>query len=254
MTSFALHHIYLSKSSDTANLFNLNELYTTAVQNNSSPGFIDGFGSANFNGITFETVLSYLVNHNPQNDSAHVCVIPVNFNVSDERLISQIRTSCPQFTISPSVGQVGALDFEASFKQAMSFPSRKHTFVNSLTAIQTKATELLERKNVIAANAAQELYDTLTLASDAYFNNPNADTYQEFKTAAQVAIDEAAKTLDEHRGWKQILGNIMLAIIGLGVFYLVAVAINGGLFFNKTDSRKKLDTLQQAVEQIAPAI
>ena len=243
MSSFTLYHIYLSKHSTREDLFNLKILHETTMQDNGS------FGDTDINSIKFQTVLNYLAS-NLRDDSTYVCVIPVNFDVSNELFTDLIHTSFPRFIISPSVNQIGALDFKASFE----FLSRKHTFVNSLTAIQTKATELLERKNVIAANAAQELYDTLTLASDAYFNNPNADTYQEFKTAAQVAIDEAAKTLDEHRGWKQILGNIMLAIIGLGVFYLVAVAINGGLFFNKTDSRKKLDTLQQAVEQIAPAI
>lgn len=72
--------------------------------------------------------------------------------------------------------------------------------------------------------------------------------YIKFKDQAKKAIDHAHTELDNHRGWKQVLGNIGLAILGFGVFYLAAVLINRNVFFNTTDSSKKLNNLETLLD------
>ncbi len=68
----------------------------------------------------------------------------------------------------------------------------------------------------------------------------------------------ARPELEKHRGWKQLLGTLGLAIAGLGIGYVIAglinVAVTGHflLFRPKTDSLQKLELLQKSLDQVAP--
>lgn len=75
-----------------------------------------------------------------------------------------------------------------------------------------------------------------------------------FQKRCTDAITSARPILEKHRGWKQILGNLALAVMGIGVLYLAAGLINKALtenfLFFKTDSANKIDQLEQSVKSI----
>lgn len=105
-----------------------------------------------------------------------------------------------------------------------------------------------------AHEKASKLHKKLTDASTAYFSNPTKATYKEFKRVCNKQIFKARPTLEKHRGWKRVLGNLLLAIAGLGVLYLLAVACNKAitgnfLFFDKTESAKIVDAIEESAKE-----
>lgn len=64
--------------------------------------------------------------------------------------------------------------------------------------------------------------------------------------------------LEHHRGWKQILGNLALAIVGLGFCYVVAGVVNktrtGHFLFFKTDTANKINGLEKANQKMLDSI
>jgi len=139
-------------------------------------------------------------------------------------------------------------------------PSQK-SFLVQLREIKTKEEKLRKNHHPKAADAALLLYKTVYKEAYMFFNNhENNDEkkFEEFKNKCSKAIETAHKELDKHRGWKQILGNLALAVIGLGVLYAGAVVVNKAvtgnyLFFNKTDSANKVDKLEAALRAVTKA-
>lgn len=121
-------------------------------------------------------------------------------------------------------------------------------FTSQLDVILEKGKQLRKDGHLIAADKADELHRNLTIRSKKYFSNPIKDNYTIFKKLSIDDINKAHIELDKHRGWKRVLGNIGLAILGFGVLYLVAVAINRNIFFNKTDSSVKLDNFKRLID------
>ncbi|MDA1256136.1 MAG: hypothetical protein O2928_16855, partial [Proteobacteria bacterium] len=75
----------------------------------------------------------------------------------------------------------------------------------------------------------------------------------QFNNRSFKTIEKNKPELEKHRGWKQVLGNLALAIIGLGVLYVAAGLVNkvftgNFLFFNKTDSANKVEQLKESME------
>ena len=142
----------------------------------------------------------------------------------------------------------------------------KEEFDSLLRALKQKEIEFSKYKDLPnsakkdelkkANEAASTLHTTLTTISKAYFTNPTQNNYEEFKGISTTAINAAHDKLDKHRGLKQILGNLALAIAGLGVFYLVAASINLAVtkgkhfLFFKTKSEVLIDTIQEKVNNI----
>ncbi len=132
-------------------------------------------------------------------------------------------------------------------------------FYDELAVVQLKAFALREKTKTNpqtyqkAADAAVELYDTLKNEAKTYFNNKNAKNYELFRSNCKKAIKKASIELKNHRGWGDVLLNVTAAILGLGVFYAVALGINYAwthgehLFFHcDTDSIKKIKKLEEA--------
>jgi hypothetical protein len=117
-----------------------------------------------------------------------------------------------------------------------------------LSVISEKATKLRNDGHLTAADKADQLYTNLTKSSQTYFAYPTEEAYVTFKNQIKDDIKNAHKELDKHRGWKRLLGNIGLAILGFGILYLAAVVINRNVFFNKTDSAEKLDNLEKFID------
>lgn len=131
------------------------------------------------------------------------------------------------------------------------FRQSKDKFNKQLSIIQTKARALHKGGHQAAADAADELISKLTVQSNRYFADPTEAAYRVFQRQAKIDIAVSSYELEKHRGWKKILGNIALAILGFGIIYAVAVAINKGLFFNQTDSVKKLNDFDNLIENNA---
>jgi hypothetical protein len=77
--------------------------------------------------------------------------------------------------------------------------------------------------------------------------------YPTFKNQSILAINTTRIELEKHRGWKEILGNIALCILGLGIGYLAVCAYKGSFFKFNTDSINKLNDIQNTIESAAPA-
>lgn len=103
-----------------------------------------------------------------------------------------------------------------------------------------------------AADASSILYTKLSHEVYAYKLHRTPEAYNEFKLNCTQAINNAQEELSKHRGWKEVLFNVSAAVLGLGVFYLVAAAINyrvtnGHHFFFhvNTDSETKLNEFKE---------
>lgn len=131
-------------------------------------------------------------------------------------------------------------------------PALKEQFLIQLKSISRKADFLEQDGHKQAANCAHRLYETIHAHYDHWINKEI--TNQTFQTQCSQAIDTARPELEKHRGWKQLLGNLMLAIVGLGVFYVAAGLINkavtGHFLFFKTDSQQKIDQLEHTLQSI----
>ncbi len=81
----------------------------------------------------------------------------------------------------------------------------------------------------------------------------------EFKKEAKPYLNEESEhvqTLQSHRGVKEILLNLLAAIVGLGIFYGIAAAVKGSFLVFKpaTDSGEKLSDLGKSIENtVSPA-
>ena len=135
----------------------------------------------------------------------------------------------------------------------ITLPKLQQFFLSQLDEIKTKEQDLRSRGHITAADFALNLYTTLK-SKHSEFIEEKIDI-QSFKNSCTDAINTARPELENHRGWKQVLGNLALAVVGLGVLYVVAGLIHkaatGNFLFFKTDSANKLDKLDQTIESIA---
>lgn len=134
------------------------------------------------------------------------------------------------------------------------------SFIEHLKQLKTKTKDLEQRalinpdKYTPAAAAARTLCTTLENELHHYCANRTQGAYAVFKTNCHVAIDSASDELHRHRGMKQVLGNLLLAIALVGVFYLGACLINkactGKFLFFKTAAGTKLDNVAEKLDAI----
>ena len=130
-----------------------------------------------------------------------------------------------------------------------------------LSAIDAKATDLSERKFIKEAAVARTLCKNIRAEIKLYLSSPRvgeAIAIKLFKKNCLEHIDIARPTLEKHRGWTQVLGNLGLFIAGLGVGYLVAGLINLAMtkkfLFFETDSSNKLHQLADEVKHTNPVL
>ncbi|KTD48136.1 ubiquitin-like protein [Legionella quateirensis] len=121
---------------------------------------------------------------------------------------------------------------------------------------KSKTEDLTIRNEPEAYKAANAVYTALNDRSEAYFAKPTKENFIALKTAFENSLDENKnnnrKTLETHRGVKELLGNIVLAIIGVGVLYLIAAvankAINGRFTFFKTESEELIEKTEKGLK------
>ncbi|KTC75365.1 effector protein B, substrate of the Dot/Icm secretion system [Legionella birminghamensis] len=143
------------------------------------------------------------------------------------------------------------LEIKKGILFSVNLEKKREAFTEQLQIISQKAQKLRKDKHITAADAADALHRSLTDLSETYFSHPSEEAYITFRRESKKAIQKGHEELDKHRGWKRVLGNFGLAILGFGLLYGIAVAINGGLFFNKTDSAEKLDSLEILIDNNA---
>ena len=136
----------------------------------------------------------------------------------------------------------------------------KDDFNLLLKELERKVTYFSKKGHVNAKNVASSLHTLLKTKSETYFKLSKDDAvkaYPDFKTACIKAINAARPELEKHRGMKAFLGNLVLAVLGLGLFYIIAASINyartnGKHFFFQfeTDTAKKLDNMEMIIDKL----
>ncbi|MDP3268619.1 MAG: type IV secretion protein Dot [Legionella sp.] len=129
-------------------------------------------------------------------------------------------------------------------------------FLSQLKEIWTKREDLILKDHSRAASSAKQLYTTI---NKLYENlSSGAINIQIFKEQSTQSINKHRPELEKHRGWKQLLGNLALAVAGMGVLYCVAGLINkaatGRFLFFKTDSAKKIEQLERSIKSMTQPI
>ena len=119
--------------------------------------------------------------------------------------------------------------------------------------------KLKQRKQLNdACIAASELYNHLVREGKIYFQQEaTIDSYKVFKKNCNHHIRTAREVLDNHRGWSEFLTNLALAILTAGIGLLIKGGINLAnnkqfFFVHKTDSAKKLDEIEEEINQAKP--
>lgn len=133
----------------------------------------------------------------------------------------------------------------------ISLPELQQQFLSLLDKIKIKELDLRDRGYAVAADRAKELHGLIQEKHsdliEGKIDNPT------FKRDCIDAINQARPELEQHRGWKQILGNLAFAIVGLGILYVAAGLINkavtGSFLFFKTESAKKVEQLEGAINR-----
>ncbi len=75
--------------------------------------------------------------------------------------------------------------------------------------------------------------------------------YNDYKSRALAIISEAKPILEQHRGYKKLLGNLILLLLTLGCAFIINKAVNNHfLFFRQTKSSEQLGKLDQIVSQL----
>ena len=155
----------------------------------------------------------------------------------------------------------------ATFRQAnvleatgIVYSSEEEKVRTQLFYLEGKAAELEFKseeepfKYKTAATTARALYQKLDNELNVYCVNRTHATFEAFKANCHEAITAARPVLEQHRGLKQILGNILLAIGLFGVGYVVAglvnLYVNDRFLFFKTDSEDKINHVAEHIERL----
>ncbi len=128
-----------------------------------------------------------------------------------------------------------------------------------LKQVKEQSTNLKRRGYHIESDVALRLTDLIKLEIEHYLSgavDSPQTALKTFQKNCETHIQSAAPILEKHRGWKRLIGNLLACILGLGVGYVVAGAINkyvNGhfLFFNETKSISKLSKLKTTLDDFS---
>lgn len=177
-------------------------------------------------------------------------------NQWDEGMYKALRLSV---MLETTAGQV-LNEFESIFHQHLEKLKEKVTSFYQVS--QTRKEHPLTGKYHQAGQEVLWLYIKLSHAFDEYLvSNKEEDAFWTFQRSCHEAIrhEKYFGTLEQHRGAKQILGNIGLAIAGVGIIYAIATCVNwyvngNFLFFNNTDTGDTMQSIESSFAALAPSI
>lgn len=130
---------------------------------------------------------------------------------------------------------------------------------NALLQQLTEQQDSLFASNIKAHRAATRLCEGLTNASILYFASQQRESdYQTFKETCFTHIETERNTLQDFVGWEQLLANIALFIVLMGVGYVAAIAINkkvtGHYLFFSPKTEANLNNMIDSVNDTNPVL
>lgn len=158
-------------------------------------------------------------------------------------------------------GSVSYGDYKVFYSRSRE--PRHNLFLDQLEKFSIKAKELDDKDYHLSSTKNSFIYQEPSSCAAELLDNLSTNYYRlinqtidlnTFKRESLDAINKARPVLEQHRGWKQILGNLALAVAGMGVIYLVAgllnKAVTGNFLFFKTDSAHKIDQIEKSIHSI----
>jgi Fe-S cluster biogenesis protein NfuA len=138
-------------------------------------------------------------------------------------------------------------------------------FARLIHQVYLKKNDLLNRGEMDAANKAEALYNALNTKYKAYLaSDKGSHAVSSLNTHVKHDIDQARPTLEQHRGWSNLLANIVmhvafLATAGIGNVVALGIAYKRGyknLMFPmvNTDSVNKIDSIVEYLEDSLPTL
>lgn len=116
-----------------------------------------------------------------------------------------------------------------------------------LDNLKFKSNDLIMRGHTYAAREIDLLIFHLRTLNKWYFVEGKIDG-EDYKQRALKTINDSKPILEQHRGYKKIVGNLILFILTLGAIFIIKKAITGEfLFFQKTDSAKQIKSITENI-------
>lgn len=147
--------------------------------------------------------------------------------------------------------QAFTIDNNDEYKKSLQYQN----LLNQFLILMSKAEDLLAREQFKAHKTAVTLYKQLNVQLLDY--QQEKLPIHEFRKNCHQMIAHARLELDQHRGWKEFLTNLLAAILMFaGVGYLIGVAIKKDwtLFKSQTDASKKLDQIDKQIDSFMPEL
>lgn len=124
-------------------------------------------------------------------------------------------------------------------------------FNDLLGTIKKKSDQLFTDGYPVKGKAAKDLHDALNTAFKSF--EEKKTPYSEFKEQCDKAISPAKEILAIHRGWKEIILNVLAAIGSFGGSLLYQHQQTNGkhLFFTvNTDSMNIVENIEQSIDEL----
>lgn len=122
----------------------------------------------------------------------------------------------------------------------------------AIDAFDNKAKDLLKRGHETAAINANWIVFVIRLLIKVSIKNKDKKINNfNYKDHALGEILKARPILEQHRGWKKIIANLILLITTLGTAHICNKIFNNHyLFFRETESAKQLNQIEQKVSNL----
>ncbi|KAF5292179.1 hypothetical protein FQR65_LT11277 [Abscondita terminalis] len=123
-------------------------------------------------------------------------------------------------------------------------------FYCCLKDINEKANNLRMNGHVDVAKTADQLVSDLHSCALKYLKNSKNTAFEVFKSECFNHINLAKPVLKKHQGWKHLLMNLALAILGARVFYMAGInkKLNGKFtFFRDTSFTQKVNGISNVI-------
>lgn len=164
------------------------------------------------------------------------------------------KSACIDISIFRSAAHFMSLLFkekDCALPRERKFTGR-YTFDAQLEILKNRAAQLRQDSYFSEADAADLLYINITAKATEFFDSPGISEVV-FKEYCEDHINTARSVLDRF-GLNEILGNLALAILGLGVGYAALCLINrvvtGHFLFFRRDAAKEIDQLQDKISKV----
>lgn len=171
---------------------------------------------------------------------------------SEDKQILVLRKKAMLFKKSTNLLSVGE-ELNRFNELLICSPPNGLALIEQLLLLKEKIHDFNKRGETKASDTANTLFSGLFNESIAYFSSTGYEknNISLFNDNCNRLLETARPTLEKHRGCKQILGNIGLAIGGIGVFYLAAAmvkwAATGKFLFFSTDTEKIMDDIKKNI-------